>query len=314
MDPTSGVNLGGTTINTRLSNWAKIGLPISVVSFQTANGLVLSEKKDVLKINTPKITMWGVTDVFIIGSLTTLAFRFRFVPPCNYNTFCSAKGLVVNCISVDSNPPQQADNACSEMYCIDPNLIPYPSFVGANPSLGIISGGTIVTVRAQGFAATRLSNVEIQVGFHVGNPMSLSKVGNAFDESILIFAMPTSPQGAITQDVEVKIRFGAVRRSLRFLFQYIRPLVGNPVVSKIVPSSVYQSQALTYLVELTNFPQITLQQIALISIEYGNSRKTVERIVESSAETTVATFSLPANALNVGRHSLRIFYTPAHPN
>ena len=231
------------------------------------------------------------------------------MPPCNDNTFCAVKGLVANAISVDSNPPQQADNACSEMYCIDPNLIPYPSFVSANPSSGIISGGTIVTVRAQGSAATHLSNVEIQVGFDVGNPISLLQVRNAFDESILIFAMPTSPQGAITQDVEVEIRVGAVRRSVRFLFQYIRPLVGNPVVSKIVPSSVYQSQALTYLVKLTNFPKTILQKIALISIEYLNSRKTVERIVESSADTTVAAFILPANALNVGRHSLRIFYT-----
>ena len=75
IDPTSGINLGGTTINIRLSNWAKTGLPISVVSFQTANGLVLSEMKDgtavVLKINAPKITIRGVTDAFIIGSLNT---------------------------------------------------------------------------------------------------------------------------------------------------------------------------------------------------------------------------------------------------
>ena len=73
INPTSGINLGGTTINIRFSNWAKIVLPIS--SFQTANGLVLSEMKDgtafVLKINAPKITIRGVTDAFIIGSLNT---------------------------------------------------------------------------------------------------------------------------------------------------------------------------------------------------------------------------------------------------
>ena len=315
--PTSGVNSGGTKLIIRISNWVKLGLPVSVVSFMTVNGAVLSENKDgsavILQVKTPVLDRIGLTDVRISGSLSSLVFAYEFLLPCNYDEFCSARGLVANVVKINRNPPQEPKFACDVTYCINPALLPYPTLIRANPSSGFTSGGTIVTVVGIGFPAIDLASFEAQVDDTVaGNPLAISHIGDGIiaDQSQLIFSMPTSPRGAIVLNLKLVVHFGTVERSLMFRFQYIKALVGNAIVRNILPSASYFSQSQTCQVELRNFPHVEVSDTASITIQFASTSKTADRIIESTAGRTILTFTLPARSLTVGQHAVSIFYAP----
>jgi len=321
--PTRGVNSGGTRIMIRISNWVELGLPVFVVSFMSFNGAIVSERTDgsavILQVETPAIDSIGVIDVRISGSLSSLAFDYEFLLPCNYVEFCLANGLVANVVRMAKIPPQETESACAITYCIDPAVIPYPTLTSVNPSYGFASGGTIVTLVGKGFAAIDLASVEIQVDTVTGIPLSISHVGDgAFaEQASLIFCMPASPRSVATLDIKLLLHFGTLRRFLMFRFQYIKALVGKALVSDIFPSSAYFSKSQSFQVELRNFPQTETMDTTLITVQFAQSSRTADRIIESSTSRTIFTFTLPARSSNAGQNvgmgiimGVSIFYTP----
>jgi hypothetical protein len=161
--PEQGINLGGTPV---LVNMAKLDDSISVSDLQlTIAGVIVKDiwiatyeanggkTKASIHGMTPATAVFGDVDVVVTyntdGDEATTSFKY--LKPCDYETYCENVGLIVDASWLAQSPP--STSSCSASYCMEPIVPPSPYISSVTPSTLDALGGKPVTITVRDFGS-----------------------------------------------------------------------------------------------------------------------------------------------------------------
>ena len=188
-----------------------------------------------------------------------VAWEVEADSPCNFEALCSAHSLLVDTAALAAAPQL----ACSEALCVPPAVVSSPRIISAAPLQGLVSGGTLVTLRVEGLPA--LSTDDVSAYFYASGAKFLAQVLTLEQEpgaslrasaGVLTVVMPSVPAGTGDVSVSLSASVQGLERAARWTFAYLPLLVGPAQATGAAPRELYAGEAYRVTVALGNLQRL----------------------------------------------------------
>jgi hypothetical protein len=226
-------------------------------------------------------------------------FPFIYVRPCNFEIYCTSRGLIPSDLKLLQQPLQ--DNSCSLSYCLDPATLPIPSIAMVFPSVVSSVGGTSVTLFASRLLAVSAADVSVSIASPL-SPLQISATVISFNlesNDVVILTPPIPTQGLHSVIVSTR-RSRQLIVGTKFLVASIfieSPIIGKALAASIFPTSIPHNTVTLMYVTLKNFVPVSGTEKALFSVNFNQqSTPGFCRVLFSSRSSTLVLLELPAFA------------------
>jgi cysteine-rich repeat protein len=335
LTPSTALTSGGNTISLRVAN-SKITSMAAASSIEVEFGsYVCNDCIDDIKVvdvgvtaiylKAPKLALAGEVEVSVRfrAALLFPAFKYTFVLPCDYETFCGTMGetFELDEEEMEINPP--TDSKCMARYCVDVQTIPSPQIMSSTPECGPTTGGYTMTVIVQDLQYTSASQVYVTFGAMAGVVTSMESTAGGTMSMITIqvpelgaevcpgcdsFNEGCGAEYDCSVDVVVwSSMYADLKTEVSFCYTYfptIEPSIGllsagcsmdDPVeICQDEESMAAMGEAFSMTVDLNDFPVTSSSNYGDIRLVL-NGTDVAARVISSSIKVTRVSFSFVAN-------------------
>eukprot|EP00961_Rhodomonas_salina_P129669 1746291-Rhodomonas_salina.1 len=250
-----------------------------------------------------------------IGSSTgaLLDFTMTFVPPCDWDSFCSTKGLFSNFMKLLTTPIA----GCKLEYCEKPADIQQLNVLFTTPSEGFTIGGTVVVVEFQNLPALGSSDLFVATGAAgLQDHAEVVSVEHSAPATLLVnsgkltLVMPhvRPDTGLVTFTIQTSL--GGVLVEATFDFLYFPVITGPPTAILFSPAVLMPAQPLSFYVELGNFPKLSfpfdVNDVTFFVLGDISGPTAVDSIVSSSSVSTSVRLSATPSGATWGVTTLQV--------
>jgi hypothetical protein len=261
------------------------------------SGISISRTVFSVVLIAPASVFEGNSTVHVTIGASSFNYPFLYVRPCNYESYCSSRGFIPFDLKLLKEPSQ--NDICSEIYCLDPKVLPIPSVDLVSPSVVSTIGNTLVTLFSSNILAAIASDISVSLESSRSSvPVSATVASFDAGSSDIVFLAPPLPlEGSYSVIVSTRRSRQLVvgTKELVSVMSYEAPIIGKAFVSSIFPTSVPDNTPTVLFVTLQNFVPISASAQMQFSIN-GSMFLSNVQVLFSSRSSTLVRIAFPAFA------------------